>query len=44
MAQAQQLRECAAGGERRSTLAEELGISRETVYSYLRPADVAIEG
>ncbi|MEV5886738.1 helix-turn-helix domain-containing protein [Streptomyces sp. NPDC052020] len=36
--QARQPRECAAAGERRSTLAKEYGISRETVYSYLRAA------
>jgi DNA invertase Pin-like site-specific DNA recombinase len=35
-AQARQLRERAAAGERKSVLAKELGISRETVYSYLR--------
>jgi DNA invertase Pin-like site-specific DNA recombinase len=35
--QAQQLRERAAAGEKKSTLAREFGISRETVYSYLRP-------
>jgi DNA invertase Pin-like site-specific DNA recombinase len=34
--QAQQLRERAAAGERKSMLANEFGISRETVYSYLR--------
>src|SRR4051794_24446548 len=34
-AQAQQLRERVAAGERKSVLAEEFGISRETVYSYL---------
>ena len=39
--QAQQLRERAAAGERESTLAEEFGISRETVYSYLRAAPAA---
>jgi DNA invertase Pin-like site-specific DNA recombinase len=38
--QAQQLRERAAAGERKSSLAKEFGISRETVYSYLRPAAV----
>ena len=37
LAQAQQLRERAAAGERKSALATEFGISRETVYSYLRP-------
>jgi DNA-binding CsgD family transcriptional regulator len=36
--QAEQLRERAAGGERKSVLAAEFGISRETVYSYLRAA------
>lgn len=35
-AQAHQLRERAAAGERKSVLAKEFGISRETVYSYLR--------
>jgi DNA invertase Pin-like site-specific DNA recombinase len=39
--QAQQLRERAAAGERKSALAREFGVSRETVYSYLRPADAA---
>jgi DNA invertase Pin-like site-specific DNA recombinase len=34
--QARQLCERAAAGERKSTLAKEFGISRETVYSYLR--------
>jgi DNA invertase Pin-like site-specific DNA recombinase len=34
--QARQLRERAAAGERKSALANEFGISRETVYSYLR--------
>jgi DNA invertase Pin-like site-specific DNA recombinase len=38
--QAQQLRERAAAGERKTALAKEFGISRETVYSYLRPAAV----
>jgi DNA invertase Pin-like site-specific DNA recombinase len=33
---ANQLREHAATGERKSLLAKEFGISRETVYSYLR--------
>src|SRR4029453_13264959 len=37
-AQAHQLRERAAAGERKSVLAAEFGISRETVYSYLRAA------
>ena len=36
--QAQQLRERAAAGEQESALAKEFGISREPVYSYLRPA------
>ena len=39
-AQVQQLRERAAAGERKATLAREFGISRETVYAYLR-ADAA---
>lgn len=39
---AEQLRERAASGERKSVLATEFGISRETVYSYLR-ADSAKE-
>lgn len=39
--QAQQLRERVAAGERKSALAKEFGISRETVYSYLRAAAVA---
>jgi DNA-binding CsgD family transcriptional regulator len=34
--QARRLRERAAAGERKSTLAKEFGISRQTVYSYLR--------
>jgi DNA invertase Pin-like site-specific DNA recombinase len=34
--QARQLRQRAAAGERKSALAKEFGISRETVYSYLR--------
>jgi DNA invertase Pin-like site-specific DNA recombinase len=38
--QAAQLRERAAAGEPKSALATEFGISRETVYNYLR-ADVA---
>jgi DNA invertase Pin-like site-specific DNA recombinase len=42
VAQAQQLRERAAAGERKSLLAKEFGICRETVYSYLRP--VAVTG
>jgi len=39
-AQVQQLRERAAAGERKSVLAKEFGISRETVYAYLRAAAV----
>jgi DNA invertase Pin-like site-specific DNA recombinase len=39
---ADQLRERAAAGEWKSALAKEFGISRETVYSYLRP--VAVTG
>jgi DNA invertase Pin-like site-specific DNA recombinase len=35
-AQARQLRERAAAGERKSALSVEFGVSRETVYSYLR--------
>src|SRR4051812_6491172 len=35
--QATQLRQRAAAGERKSALAAEYGISRETVYAYLRP-------
>jgi DNA invertase Pin-like site-specific DNA recombinase len=38
--QAGQLRERAAG-ERKSALAKEFGISRETVYTYLRTASAA---
>jgi DNA invertase Pin-like site-specific DNA recombinase len=34
--QARQLRERATAGERKSVLATEFGISRETVYAYLR--------
>jgi DNA invertase Pin-like site-specific DNA recombinase len=34
--QAGRLRESAAAGERKADLARECGISRETVYSYLR--------
>jgi DNA invertase Pin-like site-specific DNA recombinase len=40
--QAQQLRERAPAGERKSVLAKDFGISRETVYAYLRP--VAVTG
>src|SRR4051795_10672443 len=36
--QADQLRERAAAGEQKAVLAKEFGISRETVYSYLRTA------
>jgi DNA invertase Pin-like site-specific DNA recombinase len=36
---AQQLRDRAAAGEPKATLAREFGISRETVYSYLRMDD-----
>jgi DNA invertase Pin-like site-specific DNA recombinase len=36
--QAQQLRERATAGEPKTALAKEYGISRETVYAYLRPA------
>ncbi|SQD93964.1 MULTISPECIES: recombinase family protein [unclassified Parafrankia] len=39
--QANQLRERAAAGERKTDLAREFGISRETVYSYLRTTAVA---
>ena len=39
--QAQRLRARALAGERKSALAKEFGISRETVYSYLRPATTA---
>src|SRR4051794_29841053 len=39
--QAQQLRDRVAAGEKKSVLAREFGISRETVYSYLRPATLA---
>ena len=39
--QAGELRERAAAGERKSSLAKEFGISRETVYSYLRTPDAA---
>ena len=35
---AQQLRDRAAAGEQRSALAKDFGISRETLYSYLRAA------
>ncbi|MGH3901990.1 MAG: recombinase family protein [Pseudonocardiaceae bacterium] len=39
--QARELRERAAAGERKSVLAREFDISRETVYSYLRTASTA---
>ncbi len=39
--QASQLRERATAGERKSALATEFGISRETVYSYLKAASAA---
>ncbi len=39
--QACQLRERAAAGERKSALAAAFGISRETVYSYLRAEPAA---
>lgn len=43
--QARELRERAAAGERKSALAAEFGISRETVYSYLRaPAATGVTG
>jgi DNA invertase Pin-like site-specific DNA recombinase len=42
--QARQLRERVAAGERKSALATEFGISRETVYAYLRPAITAAGG
>ncbi|ATO86271.1 DNA invertase [Actinoplanes sp. SE50] len=35
--QADRLRERVAAGERKADLAREYGISRETVYAYLRP-------
>lgn len=38
---ARELRERAAAGEQKSLLAKEFGVSRETVYSYLRTASVA---
>ena len=41
---ANQLRDCAAAGERKSLLAREFGISRETVYSYLRTPAAGITG
>jgi DNA invertase Pin-like site-specific DNA recombinase len=39
--QAHQVRERAAAGERKSALAREFGISRETIYSYLRATSAA---
>lgn len=42
--QAKQLCERAAAGERKSALAAEFGISRETVYAYLRPAATTAAG
>jgi DNA invertase Pin-like site-specific DNA recombinase len=39
--QAHQLRERAAAGQRKSALAKEFGVSRETVYAYLRTASTA---
>ena len=39
--QAEQLRERAAAGEQKSALAKEFGISRETVYAYLKTAATA---
>ncbi|MEU2043656.1 recombinase family protein [Nocardia niwae] len=43
--QADQLRARAAGGESKAALAKEFGISRETVYSYLRSgADHTVSG
>ena len=40
-AERRQLRERAAAGERKSLLAKEFGVSRETVYAYLRTASTA---
>jgi DNA invertase Pin-like site-specific DNA recombinase len=37
--QAKQLRDRATGGESKAALAKEFGVSRETVYSYLRAPD-----
>ncbi len=42
--QARQLRDRVAAGERKSALATEFGISRETVYSYLRTVNTASTG
>ena len=39
--QARELCERAAAGERKAALAREFGVSRETVYSYLRAAPAA---
>jgi DNA invertase Pin-like site-specific DNA recombinase len=39
--QAQQLRERVAAGERKSALAKEFDLSRETVYSYLRTETIS---
>jgi DNA invertase Pin-like site-specific DNA recombinase len=39
--QADELRERAAAGERKADLAREFGVSRETVYNYLRSAPAA---
>jgi DNA invertase Pin-like site-specific DNA recombinase len=39
--QARQVRERVAAGERKSALAREFGISRETIYSYLRTVSTA---
>jgi DNA invertase Pin-like site-specific DNA recombinase len=39
--QARQVRERVAAGERKSALAKEFGISRETIYSYLRTVSTA---
>jgi DNA invertase Pin-like site-specific DNA recombinase len=39
--QARQLRERAAAGEGKSALAKEFGVSRETIYSYLRGEAIA---
>ena len=39
--QACRLRERAAAGERKSVLAAEFGVSRESVYAYLRADPVA---
>ena len=37
--QAAELRQRAAAGEQKATLAREFGISRETLYQYLRTDD-----